>query len=124
MPANGRRSRRAGGSVYTERRDVYALCYDRPLGTGGLGAARHYIGSARPGGMAGRIQAHRDGTCGARLPMAFHAAGISFLVVLDEPDAPPGRENQLKVQGGFARRCTRCKKEGDQCPMTTARRKA
>jgi hypothetical protein len=113
------RSRRLhdGWPVPAEQGHVYLLHYLRPLGDpqDPRGHAQHYWGFSLPGKLPGRLGAHWDGTCGARLPVAFHRAGIPFLVASVEPGTR-ALENRRKLAGA-ARRCPVCRgiREASRC---------
>jgi hypothetical protein len=85
---------------------VYMLCYAAPLGDTSRPRmwARHYVGSYK---NPARIEHHRNGTCGAAMCMAFHAAGIPFLVVRT---ARGGKqlERRIKNNGHHSQYCPVC----------------
>ena len=66
---------------------VYTLHFLEPLGSpqDRRGHAQHYTGWSGLDGLAARLGAHWDGTCGVRLVVAFRRAGIPFLVASIEP---------------------------------------
>jgi hypothetical protein len=102
------RSRRLdnGWPVPAEQGYVYLLHYLRPLGDpeDPRGHAQHYWGFSLPHCLPGRLGAHWDGTCGARLPAAFHRAGIPFLVASVEPGTR-ALENRRKLHSATPRCC-------------------
>lgn len=78
---------------------IYLLHFDAPFSH-----AKHYTGWARH--LEARIRHHRNGTSGAKLMDALHAAGIGFQVAKTEYGTRT-RERQLK-QHGATRRCPIC----------------
>lgn len=80
---------------------VYLLHFDRPYKH-----AAHYIGWARPGRLAARLQEHADGG-GARLTQVVAAAGIGWQLARTWPGSRR-RERQIKKQGGASRCCPVC----------------
>ena len=113
------RSRRLdnGWPVPAEPGYVYLLHYLRPLGDpdSPRGHAQHYWGWSGLHCLPGRLGAHWDGTCGARLPVAFYRAGIPFLVASVEPGTR-ALENRRKLHGA-APRCCVCRgiREAARC---------
>jgi hypothetical protein len=84
---------------------VYMLRYNEPAGNPDKprASAQHYIGYARDDRLHARIAEHRDGTCGAKLPMWFHAQGIGFHVVRIWPNKGRTFERKLKKAGHYER---------------------
>ena len=88
---------------------VYLLHFLEPLGSpqNRRGHAQHYTGWSGLDGLAARLGAHWDGTCGVRLVVAFRRAGIPFLVASIEPGTR-ALENRRKLHGASAR-CPVCR---------------
>ena len=78
---------------------VYLVHFDRPLGSGRLGQARHYLGSTRD--LAQRILDHARGR-GARLIEVAEDRGILWSVVRTWPCPSAGAafalERRLKAR--------------------------
>ena len=87
---------------------VYLLHLDRPLGSGRLGQARHYLGSTRD--LAQRILDHARGR-GARLIEVAEEQGILWSVVRTWPCSSPGAARELE------RRLKRRKESPCFCPL-------
>lgn len=66
--------------------------------------ARHYVGSYK---NASRITHHANGTCGVNICIAFHAAGIPFLVVRTVAGGKV-LERRIKRNGHFSKYCPNC----------------
>lgn len=83
---------------------VYLLHFDQPYKH-----AKHYCGSAK--NFVERIARHRSDQCDVNLLRVVKAAGIGFtlsrLWIGDNK-----LERKLKRQGGFARKCPICKRNG------------
>jgi len=111
------RSRRLdnGWPVPAEVGCVYTLHFLRALGglNGWRSYALHYTGFALEHRLAARIGEHWTGRCGVPLVVAFHRAGIPFVVVSIEHGVTRARENQLKLHGA-ARRCPVCTGQREQ----------
>jgi hypothetical protein len=78
-----------------------------------LGWTEDYAGTCEEAANLPRIQAHADGTSGAKITRAFFEAGIEFEVVRIW-HGTRSRERRLKDMGGHRRKCP-------ACGITTAR---
>jgi hypothetical protein len=85
---------------------VYMLCYARPIGDISRPGmwARHYVGSYK---NPSRIAHHEKGTCGVAICMAFHSAGIPFVVVRTTSGGKK-LERRIKNNGHHEKYCPRC----------------